>query len=278
MACDLASLAVAAPCRRCRMTIPWTKRPSHEGRPLPSPPAIRQSAARKIGVLLVNLGTPDGTDFWPMWRYLREFLSDPRVIELPQGDLVSDPLRAGADHPAAEIRRQLRQDLEPREGRIALCGPLRAGRPRSLLQLSPTCRTSSSTGACATAIHRSRAWSSGMEDQGCDRILTVPLYPQYSATTTATANDQLFRALMKMRRAPAVRVCAALLRRSGLYRRACASVQKHLATLDFEPEVVIASYPRHSETLFRAAAIPITAIARRRRGCCAKSLAGTSRS
>ena len=47
--------------------------------------AARRSPGRRqprIGVLLVNLGTPDGTDFWPMWRYLREFLSDPRVIEL----------------------------------------------------------------------------------------------------------------------------------------------------------------------------------------------------
>ena len=53
-----------------------------EARPSPLPAGHPHVPSRKIGVLLVNLGTPDGTDFWPMWRYLREFLSDPRVIEL----------------------------------------------------------------------------------------------------------------------------------------------------------------------------------------------------
>ena len=116
-------------------------------------------------------------------------------------------------------------------------------RPRSWRQPSPTCRTSSSNGACATAIRRPRSAVERLIEQGCDRILIFPLYPQYSATTTATANDQLFRALMKMRQAPAVRTRAALLRRAGLYRRARhVRSSASLATLDFEPEVVLASY------------------------------------
>ena len=78
--------------------------------------------------------------------------------------------------------------------------------------------------------------------QGCDRILTVPLYPQYSATTTATANDQLFRALMKMRRAPAVRTVPPYYDEPVYIDALARSIEEHLATLDFEPEVVLASY------------------------------------
>jgi len=79
-------------------------------------------------------------------------------------------------------------------------------------------------------------------DQGCERILTFPLYPQYSATTTATANDQLFRALMKMRRAPAIRSVPPYYDEPVYIEALARSIEKHLATLDFLPEVVITSY------------------------------------
>ena len=208
--------------------------------PLPAgqPPV----GAGRIGVLLVNLGTPDGTDFKPMWRYLREFLSDPRVIELQRGDLVPDPLRAGADHAAEEVRRQLRQDLEPAARRVPAAHLSRAPRAKSWPRRCATCPASSSNGACATAILRPQSVAKGLIAQGCDRILTFPLYPQYSATTTATANDQLFRALMKMRRAPAVRSVPPYYDEPVYIEALARSIEKHLATLDFEPEVVIASY------------------------------------
>ena len=177
-----------------------------------------------------------------MWRYLREFLSDPRVIELPQGDLVSDPLRPGADHAAAEIRRQLRQDLEPREGRVAAAHLSPARRPKSWPRRSRDLPDVVVDWACATATRRPQASSSGWSTQGCDRILSFPLYPQYSATTTATANDQLFRALMKMRRAPAVRTVPPYYDEPVYIDALARSIERHLATLDFEPEVVLASY------------------------------------
>jgi ferrochelatase len=78
--------------------------------------------------------------------------------------------------------------------------------------------------------------------QGCDRLLAFPLYPQYSATTTATTNDQLFRALAKMRRAPAVRSVPPYYAEPVYIEALAASIEKHLASLDFEPEVVITSY------------------------------------
>jgi ferrochelatase len=80
------------------------------------------------------------------------------------------------------------------------------------------------------------------KDAGCDRLLSFPLYPQYSATTTATANDKLFRALMEMRDAPAVRTVPPYYDEPVYIDALAASIEKHLATLDFEPEIVITSY------------------------------------
>ena len=104
--------------------------------------------------------------------------------------------------------------------------------------------------ALRQSIDQERGRADG-SDQGCDRILTLPLYPQYSATTTATANDKLFRALMKMRRAPAVRSVPPYYDDPVYIDALALRSRQHLATLDFEPEVVHRLLPRHSETLFR---------------------------
>ena len=160
--------------------------------------------SRKVGVLLVNLGTPDGTDYRSMWRYLREFLSDPRVIELNKAIwypilyglvLTSRPQKSGKNYekiwnnekdesPLRTITRDQSEKLAAAFAdypEVVVDWGMRYGNPST-----------------KSVVER-------MVAQGVDRLLTVPLYPQYSATTTATANDQLFRALMKIRKAPAVR-------------------------------------------------------------------------
>ena len=215
-----------------------------------SPPA----RAKKIGVLLVNLGTPDGTDFWPMWRYLREFLSDPRVIELNKAIwypilyglvLTTRPKKSGANYRKIWNREKdespLRTFTRSQSEKLAATF---AGSPEIVVDWgmrygSPSIRS---------IVER-------MEAQGCDRVLTVPLYPQYSATTTATANDKLFRALMKMRRAPAVRSVPRLLRRAGLYRRAGAVDRTAPCDARFRAGGGPCLLPRHPEALFRIAAI-----------------------
>lgn len=197
--------------------------------------------ARKIGVMLVNLGTPDGTDFAPMWRYLREFLSDPRVIELNKAIwypilyglvLTTRPKKSGANYKKiwntekneSPLRTFTRAQAEKLteifkdEPRVVVDWGMRYGTP-----------------SIKSVVER-------MEAQGCDRVLTVPLYPQYSATTTATANDKLFRALMEMRRAPAVRSVPPYYDEPVYIEALATSIRNHLATLDFEPEVVITSY------------------------------------
>jgi len=197
--------------------------------------------AGKVGVMLVNLGTPDGTEFKPMWRYLREFLSDPRVIELNKAVwypilyglvLTTRPKKSGANYariwnreknesPLRTFTRAQGEKLAKALGdlpNVVVDWAMRYGNP--------------STASVAQ----------GLVEQGCDRILSFPLYPQYSATTTATANDQLFRALMKIRRAPAIRSVPPYYDEPVYIEALARSIARQLASLDFEPEVVIASY------------------------------------
>ncbi|ESY07680.1 ferrochelatase [Mesorhizobium sp. C386A] len=197
--------------------------------------------AGKIGVMLVNLGTPDGTDFKPMWRYLREFLSDPRVIELNKAVwypilyglvLTTRPNKSGANY--ARIWNRERNESPLRTYTRAQGEKLAA----ALIDLPDVVVDwAMRYGNPSTASVAQR-----LVEQGCDRILSFPLYPQYSATTTATANDQLFRALMKMRRAPAVRSVPPYYDEPVYIEALAHSIERHLATLDFEPEVVITSY------------------------------------
>ena len=203
-----------------------------------SNPAV---APYKVGVLLVNLGTPDGTNFWPMWRYLREFLSDPRVIELNKAIwypilyglvLTTRPRKSGANYEKIWNRERdespLRTYTRAQAERLAT---VFADRPEIVVDYAMRYGKPS----IASVVGR-------MKEAGCDRILTFPLYPQYSATTTATANDKLFRALMTMRDAPAVRSVPPYYHERVYIDALAQSIERHLATLDFKPEVVLASY------------------------------------
>jgi ferrochelatase len=196
---------------------------------------------RRVGVLLVNLGTPDGTDYKSMWRYLREFLSDPRVIELPRAIwypilygivLTTRPKKSGANY--ARIWNRERNESPLRtftRGQAEKLAMSLADLPDVVVEWGMRYGNPST----ASAVQR-------LTDQGCDRILTFPLYPQYSATTTATANDQLFRALMKMRLAPAVRTVPPYYDEPAYIDALARSLQGSLGKLNFEPEVVLASY------------------------------------
>jgi ferrochelatase len=198
--------------------------------------------ARKIGVLLVNLGTPEGYDAASVRRYLREFLSDPRVIE-NQGivwKLVLNgiilpvrPRRKAPDYqkiwntqknesPLKTITRSQAQmlaaALQPIGPHIVVDWAMRYGQPAIADRL-----------AALTA-------------QGCARILVIPLYPQYCAATTATVGDEVFRALTRMRAQPAVRIAAPYYDEPVYIEALASSTKAELAKLDFEPEVILASF------------------------------------
>ncbi|MGA7599221.1 MAG: ferrochelatase, partial [Pseudolabrys sp.] len=162
----------------------------------------------RIGVLLVNLGTPDSTGYWAMRRYLKEFLSDRRVIEenrlkwwlvLNLIILTVRPGRKGRDYdkiwnrernesPLKTITRsqsdKLEEIMEKLDRRVRVDWAMRYGNPSI----------------------SSRLEALGAQD--CGRILIVPLYPQYAAATTATVCDEAFRSLSAMRFQPTLRVAA----------------------------------------------------------------------
>lgn len=196
----------------------------------------------KIGVLLMNLGTPDGTDYWSMRRYLKEFLSDRRVIETSRAIwwpilnliiLQTRPQKKGKDYATIwntekdesflkTITRnqadKLAAHLQGVSHDIHVEWAMRYGNP-----------------AIKPAIERLMA-------EGCDRILAFSLYPQYAAATTATANDHVFRALMQMRWQPTLRIAPPYHDEPAYISALAQSVRDHLATLDFVPEVILASF------------------------------------
>jgi protoporphyrin/coproporphyrin ferrochelatase len=204
-------------------------------------PSGRPAYSGKVGILLVNLGTPDGTDFWPMWRYLREFLSDPRVIEMPRLlwypilyalVLTTRPRKSGEKYRSIwnnELNESpLRTYSRAQRDRLA---EIFAGAPRIVVEWGMRYGNPSTRSAAERLV-----------DAGCDRIVMFPLYPQYSATTTATANDKLFRALMKMRRQPTLRSVPPYYGEPVYIEALARSIEAQLAALDFQPEIMLASY------------------------------------
>ena len=200
------------------------------------------SAGGRIGVLLVNLGTPDATDYWSMRRYLKEFLSDRRVIEenpikwwliLNLIILTVRPGRKGRDYdkiwnrarnesPLKTITRLQSDKLEEMLGkvdrRIRVDWAMRYGNPSIRSRLD------------------------ALVAQDCERILLVPLYPQYAAATTATVCDETFRALTRMRIQPSLRVAAPYYAEPAYIDALAGSLNAELAKLKFKPDLIVASF------------------------------------
>jgi ferrochelatase len=208
----------------------------HQQRPAGHPPA----RSGRIGVLLMNLGTPDATDYWSMRRYLKEFLSDRRVIEVPRlvwwpllnfVILTTRPGRKGKDYDKIWNREQ-------NEGPLKTITRAQAEKLQSALGDDRVVVDWAMRYANPTTQSRIAA----LQEQGCDRILLVPLYPQYAAATTATACDYAFRALMGLRWQPAVRVAPPYYADPAYVDAVASSIRSHLASLDFRPDALVASF------------------------------------
>ena len=204
----------------------------------------------KVGVLLVNLGTPDGTDVKSMRRYLAEFLSDRRVIEWPRAIwlpilhgivLNTRPKKSGAAY--AQIWNKERDESPLRtfsRAQAEKLGAALADQPEIVVDWAMRYGNPS----IESVVEKMMA-------AGCMRIVMFPLYPQYSATTTATVNDKFFEALMKLRFQPAIRTVPSYQDEPVYIDALARSIESHLATLDFEPEVVIASYHGIPQSYFK---------------------------
>lgn len=195
----------------------------------------------RTGVLIVNLGTPDGYDRKSMRRYLAEFLSDPRVIELPRllwypilhGIILNvRPQKSGKLY--ASIWNE-EQDESPLRTFSRNQGERLAERFADLPTVEVDWAMRYGNPSIPERLERLR-------DHGCDRILIVPLYPQYSASTTASVCDKTFQSLADMRWMPALRTAPAFHDHPAYIEALARSLEKSLAALDFEPEKILASY------------------------------------
>lgn len=203
-------------------------------------PAVKPS---KIGVLIANLGTPDGTDYFSMRRYLSEFLSDRRVVDyspwlwqplLQLIILTSRPFRSGAayrsiwnneanESPLLTITkdqtRAIRSQIEEAfGGEVLVDYCMRYGNPSTESKVRE------------------------MVEAGCTKILFFPLYPHYAGATSATAVDQFFRALMKEKWQPIVRVVEPYFEDIGYIDALAQSVERAYAAAETKPDMLVCSY------------------------------------
>ena len=195
----------------------------------------------KAGILLVNLGTPEATSYWPMRRYLKEFLWDERVIDVSRPIwwcilhgiiLTTRPSRVGKHYeriwhhdlnesPLKTITRRQCQQVAAafqRQADVRVDWAMRYGQPSI----------------------QEKLWK--LQEAGCDRVLLFPLYPQYAAATTASVQDRAFDVLKQMRWQPAVRTVPAFYDHPGYIQALGRSLKAHLQTLAWAPDLILASF------------------------------------
>ena len=194
----------------------------------------------RIGVLVLNLGTPDATDYWSMRRYLSEFLSDQRVIDLPkwkwqpilQGIILTfRPFKSGAAYktiwdaekkelPLKTFTRSITKQIGQRlnDDNVVFEWGMRYGNPST------------------------EAGIKSLVDQGCQKILFFALYPQYSDSTTASAYDQSFKVLQKLKWQPSIRTASAWHNDPEYINVLADSIAKHLEKTNAKPEVILTSF------------------------------------
>ncbi|TVV70458.1 ferrochelatase [Sphingomonas solaris] len=190
-----------------------------------------------IGVLVVNLGTPDAPTPSAVRRYLAEFLSDRRVVELPP--ILWQPILRGAVLTTRPRKSAHAYSQVWREDGSPLAAITRA----QALALAPLFPPG---GIVDHAMRYGKPAIAeriaALREKGCDRILIAPLYPQYCAATTATANDAVFAALARMRWQPAIRTLPPYHDDPAYIAALAASIETGLAALDFTPDVILASF------------------------------------
>jgi protoporphyrin/coproporphyrin ferrochelatase len=204
----------------------------------PGHPKVNKS---KIGVLLMNLGTPEATSYWPMRRYLKEFLSDRRVIEtnpalwwvILNGIILTfRPRKSGHayekiwnkalnESPLKTVTRGQSEKLQEALKdwpEIIVDWAMRYGLPPVAKRID------------------------ALKEQGCDRILLFPLYPQYSAATTATALDKCFDALKTFRWQPSIRSVPPYFDHPAYIDALSKSLKQHIKGLSWKPDMILASF------------------------------------
>jgi len=200
-----------------------------------------QPAMGKVGVLLINLGTPDATDYWSMRAYLKEFLSDRRVVEsnrLLWWFILNGPILLQRPFSSAKAYRSIWNNKRDES-------PLRTitrGQGEKLARALKGNKNIVVDWAMRYGTPSTTSRIEALKAQGCDRILLFALYPQYAAATTATAYDKAFEALGAMRWQPAVRTVPAYYDDAAYIDALAKSLKRETAKLTWKPDVILASF------------------------------------
>lgn len=207
--------------------------------PSDHPPAPRA----KVGVVLANLGTPDATDYWSMRRYLNEFLSDKRVVDYASWKwqpllqliiLTKRPFASGKAY---------RGIWNNEKNESPLLTTTRAQTEKMAARLKALYGDDVEVDFCMRYGNPStESVLMRLKEKGCERIVFFPLYPQYGSPTTATANDQAFRTLMKMKWQPYIRTVPAYFDHPAYIQALANSVQEVYGGLSTRPTKLVASY------------------------------------
>jgi ferrochelatase len=195
-----------------------------------------------IGVLLVNLGTPDAADAPAVRRYLKEFLSDRRVIE--NNSFLWKMLLNGLILPLRSRRkaRDYRKIWNEEKNESPFKTITRSQAEKLSGILEPLGKHVIVDWAMRYANPTIASRLEGLIKRGCDRIVIMPLYPQYAAATTATVCDEVFKFVMGLRRQPALRIMPAYYEDPYYIEVLSSTLKAQLKDLPFEPEVILASY------------------------------------
>lgn len=206
-------------------------------------PAYVHNSQHNIGVIVANLGTPDQPTYWALRRYLKQFLSDRRVVEVPKLiwwfvlNLIILTFRPGKSAKAyATI-----WDWENKDSPLRIITKKQATALQSKLNsmVPNTFKVTSGMRYGKPSMEQAVA---ELKAQNCDKILMLPLYPHYAGATVGSACDSFFDALKKRRWMPTPRVAAPYFDHDA-YIEALAEVTKeHLKTLDHDPEMIVMSY------------------------------------
>jgi ferrochelatase len=202
------------------------------------PPADHPGVAKpRVGVLLINLGTPEAPEPRAVRRYLAEFLSDRRVVEIPP--LIWQPILWGAVLTTRPKKSAHAYKLIWRE----------EGSPLAAITRAQAAALQEALGERVIVDHAMRYGAPAIGERiaalkaaGCERILIAPLYPQYCAATTATANDAAFAALASMRWQPAIRTLPPYHDDPAYIEALKEAVEGELAGLEFAPDAIVASF------------------------------------
>jgi ferrochelatase len=217
--------------------LPGTGRLAHA--PASHPPVKRA----RIGVLVANLGTPDSYDYWSMRRYLSEFLSDKRVVDIADWKwqpllqliiLTKRPFTSGANYKLIWNHDKNESPLLTitKDQTAAIATAMQAAHGDDVMVDFCMRYGNPSTASKVKA----------MVAAGCEKILFFPLYPHYAGATSATANDAFFKSLTKEKRQPAARTVAEYFDHPAYIDALAQSVDRAYAALDHRPDVLVASY------------------------------------